>query len=257
MDDWTYEPAPDLEQTVAERMRAFPRQPDMAVYALRGLFQTSLRAILRAYNGFDVRGADNLPMDESFVMVCNHSSHLDAICLLASLPLRRMHVAFPAAAADYFFASFPRTVFSAIAINGLPFDRTKGSGSLEICRELLAKPGRILILFPEGTRTLSGTPGRFRLGIARLVAGTKTPVVPCYLSGAYEAWPKGAVLPRPRPLRLHIGQPRRFADVTPSDRDAAVSICTQLRNDVLALSPERAHAYRLSFPVQAPIEFHR
>lgn len=257
MDDWTYEPAPDLERSVAERMRAFPRQPDMAVYALRAAFQISLRAILRAYNGFDVRGAGNLPTDESFIMVCNHSSHLDAVCLLASLPLRRMHVAFPAAAADYFFASFPRAVFSAIIINGLPFDRTQGSGSLDVCRELLAQPGRILILFPEGTRSLSGVPGRFRLGVARLVAGTKTPVVPCYLSGAYEAWPKGALLPRPRALSLHIGQPRRFVDVAPGDRDAAVSICTQLRNNVLALAPERAPEYRASFPVRAPIEFRR
>ena len=212
----------------------------MAVYALRSVLQLSLRGLLRAYNGFEVRGSEHLPADESFVMVCNHSSHLDALCLLASLPLRRMHRAFPAAAADYFFASVPRTVFSVIAINGLPFDRTsRGSESLEVCRELLAEPGRILILFPEGTRSQSGVPGPFRSGIARLVAETPTPVVPCYLSGAYEAWPKGAWLPRPRALRLCIGRPRRFADVALGDREGALRICAQLRHDVMALAPER------------------
>jgi len=33
----------------------------------------------------------------------DHSSHLDALCLLAAVPLRKLHRAFPAAAADYFF----------------------------------------------------------------------------------------------------------------------------------------------------------
>src|SRR5574342_1188242 len=119
MNDWSYAPAPGIEEPVAVRMRRFPRDPDMAVYALRSMFQLALRGMLRTYHRFDVEGRENLPASESFVMVCNHASHLDALCLLSSLPLRRVHAAFPAAAADYFFSSLPRAVFSAIAINGL------------------------------------------------------------------------------------------------------------------------------------------
>jgi len=238
VDDWSYEPAPDLEKSVAERMRHFPRYPDMTVYALRSILQIALRAFLRTYNRFDVRGRENLPAHESFVMVCNHSSHFDALCLVSSLPLRRVHRAFPAAAADYFFSSLPRSFFSVIFVNGLPFDRkSEGADSLEVCRQLLAHPGNVLIIFPEGTRSTSGAVGRFRSGIARLVAGTATPVVPCHLSGAHEAWPKGTLLPRPRTLRLHIGHPRVFLDVSPGERDAAASICAQLRDDVVALAP--------------------
>lgn len=238
MDDWSYEPAPDLEKSVAERMRHFPRYPDMTVYALRSTLQIALRVFLRTYNRFDVRGRENLPTDESFVMVCNHSSHLDALCLLSSLPLRRVHRAFPAAAADYFFSSLPRSFLSAIFINGLPFDReSKGAESLEVCRQILARPGNVLILFPEGTRSVSGVIGRFRSGIGRLVAGTATPVVPCHLTGAHEAWPKGALLPHPHPLLLHIGRPRTFLDVSPGNRDAVASVCAQLRDDVVALTP--------------------
>ena len=237
MDEWSYEPAPDIEKSIAERMRHFPRYPDMTVYALRSGFQIALRAFLRSYFRLNVRGREHLPVDESFVMVCNHSSHLDALCLLSSLPLRRVHRAFPVAAADYFFSSLPRTFISVIFVNGLPFDReSKGGESLEVCRQLLARPGgNILILFPEGTRGASGTIGRFRSGIGRLVAGTGTPVVPCHLSGAREAFPKGALLPRPRALRLHIGRARTFRDVSPRDYDAVESLCAQLRDDVVAL----------------------
>jgi 1-acyl-sn-glycerol-3-phosphate acyltransferase len=237
LDEWSYEPAPDLEKSIAERMRHFPRYPDMTVYALRSGFQIALRAFLRSYFRLNVRGREHLPVDESFVMVCNHSSHLDALCLLSSLPLGRVHRAFPVAAADYFFSSLPRTFISVIFVNGLPFDReSKGGESLEVCRQLLSRPGgNILILFPVGTRGASGTFGRFRSGIGRLVAGTGTPVVPCHLSGAREAFPKGARLPRPRALRLRIGRARTFPDVSPRDYDGVESLCDQLRDDVVAL----------------------
>ena len=84
----------------------------MTVCALRSAAHIALRTFLRTYNRFDVVGREHLPAAESFVMVCNHSSHFDALCLLSSLPLRRVHRAFPAAAADYFFSSLLRTAFS-------------------------------------------------------------------------------------------------------------------------------------------------
>jgi len=201
---------------------------------LRLAIQLGMRAALRTYDRLGVVGRENIPLDTSFVMVCNHSSHLDAVCLLASLPLRRVHDAFPVAAADYFFSTPLRSVLSTIAVNGLPLDRHNGGDGLQACRQLLATPKTVLIIFPEGTRTCSGTLGRFRSGVARLVAGTDIPVVPCYLSGAFEAWPKTQFLPRPGVLQLRIGRPRTFAAVA-NDRDAIARLCVQLRNDVLAL----------------------
>jgi 1-acyl-sn-glycerol-3-phosphate acyltransferase len=236
MDAWVYERSADLELSGAERMRRFPRDPDMTVCALRSTVHVALRTFLRAYNRFDVAGRENLPAGGSFIMVCNHSSHFDALCLLSSLPLRTVHRAFPAAAADYFFSSRLRSVLSVIVVNGLPFDREHhGAASLEVCRQLLAGPDNVLIMFPEGTRSSSGELGRFRSGVARLVAGTGTPVVPCHLSGAYEAWPKGRLVPRPGRLRLHIGRPRAFPDVSPADPEAVISLAAQLRDDVATL----------------------
>jgi 1-acyl-sn-glycerol-3-phosphate acyltransferase len=168
-------------------------------------------------------------------MICNHSSHLDAVCLLATLPLTRVHHAFPVAAADYFFSTRLRSMLSTIAVNGLPIDRHNGSNGIEVCRRLLTDTKTVLIIFPEGTRTCSGSLGRFRSGAARLVAGTDIPVVPCYLSGAFEAWPKGRFLPRPGTLRLHIGRPRTFPAVVALDRDAVAGLSSQLRDEVIAL----------------------
>lgn len=212
------------------------RSREIVVRTLRCGIQLAMRGVLRTCHRLDVAGQEYLPQDQSFVMVCNHSSHLDAVCLLASLPLRRVHHAFPVAAADYFFSTPLRSLLSRIAVNGWPLDRQHGAGGLDACRELLVHPETVLIIFPEGTRSSSGELGRFRSGVARLVAGTRTPVVPCHLSGAFEAWPKGRALPRPFPLRLRIGEPRTFPDVSVLDRQAVANISSRLRDEVAALA---------------------
>ena len=98
--------------------------------------------------------------------------------------IRSYYDCFPAAAADYFFSSLPRSAVSAILINALPFDRkARGARSLALCSALLQKDGNILILFPEGTRTTTGKMGRFRSGIGRLAAGKDLDILPCHLEG--------------------------------------------------------------------------
>jgi 1-acyl-sn-glycerol-3-phosphate acyltransferase len=209
---WTYQPAPDLGRPLADRLLTVPRSPDLLLYALRTSGTCLVRMWLATYFRFRVRGRENLPAGGSFVMVANHSSHLDALCLLAALPIGRIHTAYPAAAADYFFKNVPLGILSGLFMNALPFSRKgKVRQTLESCRQILAGEGNALILFPEGTRTTSGQMNAFKGGVGELVAGTNIPVVPCYLDGAFVAWPKGRVLPMPRRVTLTIGKPLRFA----------------------------------------------
>jgi 1-acyl-sn-glycerol-3-phosphate acyltransferase len=240
MEPWRYETVPDLDQALSERLRRFPRQPDMLVYGLRSAVALSLRGWLRLYHRLTVEGRDHLPAEGSFVMVANHSSHLDALCLISALPLAKLHRAFPAAAQDYFFVSLPRLAVAAVLVNALPFDReVHVRQTLDLCRELLANPGNVLMLFPEGTRSVTGEIGAFKPGIGRLLAGADVPVVPCYLHGAFAAWPKGRLAPRPHKLRLTIGRPRRYPDLPP-DKASARRICAELEDAVktLAVHPD-------------------
>jgi 1-acyl-sn-glycerol-3-phosphate acyltransferase len=236
MDTWHYEPAQDLEQPLVDRLRNFPRQPDMLVYGVRTLAALLLRGWLRCYHGLTIVGGENLPTDRSFVMVANHASHLDTLCLLSALPLAKLHRAFPAAAKDYFFVRVPRLFLAAVVVNALPFDRRiELRQSLNLCRALLENPGNILLIFPEGTRSVTGEVGEFRPGVGTLVAGTAHPVVPCHLHGAYQAWPKGRWFPRPHRVQLTIGPPRDYSHL-PADRKAAHQISRDLRQAVLALA---------------------
>jgi 1-acyl-sn-glycerol-3-phosphate acyltransferase len=237
MDDWHYEPAQDLEKPLAERLRNFPREPDMLVYAARLMASATVRSWLRVYHRLRITGRENLPKDQSFVLVANHASHLDALCLLAALPFRKVHRAFPAAAKDYFFVSTPRTILAAVVVNALPFERQINfRQSLALCRQLLQTPGNVLVLFPEGTRSTTGEVGTFKPGIGLLVAGTDVPVVPCYLHGAHRAWPKGAWFPRPRRLELRIGRPHTFAHLKHGVGTSA-QVSEELRAAVVELAP--------------------
>jgi 1-acyl-sn-glycerol-3-phosphate acyltransferase len=218
-----YDSACDIDQPFVDRLRRFPREPDMLVYGVRGLIALIIRGWLRIYHRFEIIGHENLRTNRSLVLVANHSSHLDTLCLLAALPLRKLHRAFPAAAADYFFQSVPRTFVAAVVTNALPFARqVRVRRSLSICSELLSDPENILIIFPEGTRSKTGETGEFKSGIGAIVAGRDITVLPCYLQGAFRAWPKGRRLPRPKKVRLIVGASRNY-----SSRSAnKIDICT-------------------------------
>jgi 1-acyl-sn-glycerol-3-phosphate acyltransferase len=235
MDQWEYRPPPDLSQTVVEHLRNFPRQPYMLMYAIRSCAALLLRGWMQLYHRLTIEGRENLPATGSFVLVCNHTSHLDTLAMICAMPLRQIHRTFPAAAADYFFSSVPRSAVSAVLINALPFDRKcKGAQSLAVCSQLLSNDGNVLILFPEGTRTTTGEMGRFRSGIGRLIVGTELAVLPCHLDGGIRAWPKGKLLPRPGQLKLAIGTPVSYAHLD-KNADSVRMICTDLEQRVRQL----------------------
>jgi len=166
MDPWHYDTAEDLDRTLVQRLRGFPRQPDMLVYGARAVAAVTIRAWLRVYHRLTITGRENLPSEGAFV--------------------------------------------------------------------LLANPGNVLLLFPEGTRTVTGELGEFKAGLGLLLAGTPHPVVPCHLEGAYRAWPKGSRLPRPRRVRLAIGQPRDYSHLK-RGKQSAIEITQDLREAILRL----------------------
>jgi 1-acyl-sn-glycerol-3-phosphate acyltransferase len=235
MKQWHYDSVQDVDLTAIDRLRRFPREPDMIVYGLRSVGALLIRAWLRIWHRFEIVGQEHLRTNRSFVMVANHSSHLDTLCLLAALPLRRLHCAFPAAAEDYFFRSVPRTWIAAVVMNALPFARRANARqSLLVCAELLENPGNILIIFPEGTRSKNGVTQQFKYGIGALVAGRDVSVVPCYLDGAFRAWPKGRRIPWPRKVRLIVGEPRNYASRS-AERTDISAIASELQRAVADL----------------------
>jgi 1-acyl-sn-glycerol-3-phosphate acyltransferase len=102
---------------------------------------------------------------------------------------------------------------------------------------MLEEEGNVLLMFPEGTRSVDGRVGMFRRGVGLLLAGTPFLAVPCYLDGTFKAWPKGSLIPRLARVRLSIGRPRAYEHIA-QDEHGALEICAGLRSAVLSLAPQ-------------------
>src|SRR5438034_1162993 len=123
MESLPYKSSGNAVEAMGRWLREFPREPSRVCDAFRSVAAVVLRGWLKIYHRLQIDGRENLPADGSCVLVANHSSHLDTLCLMAALPLRRLNHTFPAAAADYFFASALRMVVAVLVVNALPFHR--------------------------------------------------------------------------------------------------------------------------------------
>jgi len=159
-------------------------------------------------NGFDteIRGKAFIPANRNVIVVANHTSHLDTG--LVKYALGQYGEALrPLAAKDYFFEGNPlKVAFFTHLTNLVPIDRETGSGlAFEQAREVV-QAGHVVLIFPEGTRREDGTLGSFKPLVAKLAMATGVDVLPLYLDGCYEAFPRGASRPRfGRPLTATVG----------------------------------------------------
>lgn len=236
MPDWKYQPARDLGLGHAERVKSLRREGGLLDALVHLLWWSGVGAYLRVCHRFTVVHRERLPAGPPFVLVANHGSHLDALALMAALPRRVREATHPIAAGDTFFESLAVGTFAAFALNALPLWRRRVDlKDVHAMRErLLAMPCGY-VLFPEGTRTRTGEPARFKRGVGILVAGTEVPVHPCWIEGAFAALPPGRSLPRPRRVTVRVGEPRSFA-AEPDDEAGWTRIAQATEAAVLALA---------------------
>lgn len=239
MDQWKLEPARDLELSGAARHRSYTRESGLVANVARFAWWSAMRASLKVLHRLRVEGNENLPEHPSFVLVANHSSHLDAMVLGSTLPLRMRDQLFPLAAGDVFFHTPALAAFSATVLNALPVWRKKvGAHAIQQLRSRLIEEPSIYILFPEGGRTRDGTMKSFKSGIGMMTAGTDVPVVPCHLQGTFEAFPPDTYVPRLHKVSVRIGQPRTF-ELLENKRPGWDEVTRVLEADVLEL--QQAH----------------
>lgn len=229
-------PARDHGLETADRLRSLSRERGLGSVVLGSVWRAGLRGYLAAFHRLAVSGRENLP-EPPFVLIANHTSHLDALTLSGVLRGEAARRAHALAAGDTFFGSTLSSAFAAYAVNALPVwrKRTK-AGELATLRERLVEDRLVYILFPEGTRARDGRMAAFQPGIGVLVAGTDVPVVPAFLDGCHAAWPPERGYPAPRKLRLAIGAPLRFADV-PATRAGWEDAARRCEAAVRALMP--------------------
>ena len=173
---------------------------------LAGLFRFGVWAIYRCYFSIKCHGLENLPREQSYIIAANHSSHLDTLAVMTVLggESKRLRVL---AAKDYWFSTRFKSWFSGELLKFVPFDRHANFlQGLRISQEVL-KQNECLLIYPEGTRSVTGELQPFKPGLGLLAYETGSPIIPTYINGTYHALPKGKNLPRKSRIQVTFGKP--------------------------------------------------
>jgi len=159
-----------------------------------------------------ITGVVNVPREGAAIIVCNHLSFVDSIFLPLAIPRKMTFLA----KSDYFTGKGIRGAivkWFMTSAGQLPIDRSGGKASeasLNTGLGVLAD-GRVLGIYPEGTRSPDGRGYRGRTGVARMVLEAHVPVIPVAVVGTDEVMPLGAKLPKVKKVSVVIGEPMDFS----------------------------------------------
>jgi len=198
-------------------------------------FHTLFGMIARVAFQYRAYGQENIIEEGPAIMAANHQSYFDP-------PL----VGITCKNELYYLARktlFEKKLLGPIIsrVNALPVDLSRGD--LAAFRSILKllQEGHRTVIFPEGTRSLTGQIQKARPGIGMIIARTLAPVVPMRIFGSFEAWPKGGKI-RPHPITVVVGKPIRFKkdDFAAHNREVYQKISEQVLAAVAALEmPEK------------------
>jgi long-chain acyl-CoA synthetase len=183
------------------------------------LASVAKRLLGRAQMGFydkvmqpRIYGRAFIPHNRNAIVISNHTSHLDMGFVKYALgPYGRDMVSL--AAADYFFEGRWKKAYFDQLTNLQAFDRkTNLRQALREAGDTI-RSGKTVLMFPEGTRSTDGLIHEFKSTLGHLALTTRTDILPVYLSGTYESWPKGRRFPTRRDIAARIGPPLRIEDL--------------------------------------------
>ena len=182
-----------------------------------------------------VYGLENYPCDgeTAAIVAPNHSSFLDPPAVGVACPCE-LH----ALGIDYLFR-VPLLGWLLRRINVHPVSSQVTDASVLRTVVSLLKEGRHVLIFPEGGRSHDDQLLPFKRGVGVLAALTGCCIVPTYIHGAFEAWRKGRICPKPwGRISVVFGKPLHWKDYEEkfeSRREAEAAIMNDLKDRILEL----------------------
>ena len=169
-----------------------------------------LAGLARLLAGASIRWIASQPDTCQRVYFANHTSHLDALLIWSSLPQQVRELTRPVAAKDYWSSGMVRRWLAEEVFDALLIDRTDIKVHQSPVDLMLREIGstRSLIVFPEGSRSITGDLGEFKSGLYYLAK--KRPdieLVPVHIDNLNRILPRGEFLPVPLLSCISFGPP--------------------------------------------------
>jgi 1-acyl-sn-glycerol-3-phosphate acyltransferase len=191
----------------------------------RGYYQWLYRTFSKALlwgAGTPVRviGRENIDREKPQVIASNHQSMYDIWALAANIPVGYHFVA------KKELSKIP--IFSRAVLGGGNVFIDRGNwksavAALKAAGRTLGEEGSTAIVFPEGTRSLTGDLQKFKKGPFIMAIEAGVPIVPAVVDGTFEILPKRGFRLRPQPITVRFGEPVDTTLYTHEDRDALIA----------------------------------
>lgn len=187
--------------------------------------------ILRLFFRMSVQGREKLPQQGPFIISPNHQSFLDAPALATTLPWHVMRDIFSVGTSEIFGTGLWRQMARWWRL--IPIDPDANLVPAMRAGAYGLKQGKILLLFPEGERSIDGTPKVFRKGAGILSAHLQVPIVPVALEGFFDAWPRGRGFRRFAKLHVEFGDPIPPPQISSNPEESYQQTTSELRRRVV------------------------
>lgn len=183
-----------------------PTIPRWTEYGLRrGVIHALSVYVCRVLSAtlFELRvfGAQNLPRHGATLFASNHQSLLDPIIL----GIIQDRVCGFLAKDSLFRVPLLGWLIGRLRAFPIPRESVGSRRALRVCLSLLDRD-RGLVFFPEGTRSSDGRLQPLRRGVGLIARRSGARIVPVIMRGTFLAWPRGAILPRPSRVEVHVGE---------------------------------------------------
>ncbi|MBU0599326.1 1-acyl-sn-glycerol-3-phosphate acyltransferase [bacterium] len=176
-------------------------------YKLTHLF---LRVIFRFLFNLKITGSKNIPRKGGVLILSNHSSNLDPPIIAVSL-FREVYFL---AKAELFKFKLLKDIFS--SLNAFPIKRNAvDRQALANCFQIL-KIQKVLLLFPEGTRSKDGKLQQGQVGAGMIIAKAKKEfgaiIIPAYIKDSFKMLPWGKYIIKPGQVQVRFGPSIEYSE---------------------------------------------
>ena len=209
-----------------------------------------LHFVFRDLFEMKVEGLEKLPTQGPFILSPNHQSYLDAPAVISSLPYRIFRKIFYVGTSEIFGGKLMQRIGEKVRL--IPIDPDSNLVPAMRAGAYGLRHGRVLVLFPEGERSIDAVPKTFRKGAAILAIHTRCPVVPVAIEGFHEAWPRGERFRRFAKLRVRILDPVEPPEPGPILEEQYSAMTAEIRERVVKAWGELHAAALPKPPIDVP-----
>jgi len=184
-----------------------------------------------------IEGLKNVPENGPYIIAANHCSYFDFFCLAAIWPARIYFLA-----GEVFFKKW--WWYPLVELTGqIKVDRNS-KDKTEAKQKIISilKSGKIVGIFPEGTRSADGRIGKTYTGVAKFALEAQVPVVPVGIKGTYEVMSRHDKHPKfKKNIEIRVGEPMDFKEYYNKENDENIfrKVTDKIMENVAILSEQK------------------